>query len=230
LTGEPSYRNALLRALSGKDLSLLRGHLVAEELHVDRLLESSGSPVQRAYFIETGFASACVQGAGHEVEAYMIGAEGMTGTSLLLGQPSGSHQCRVRVAGEAFCIASQHLRAALAASDSLRSCLLHYVHTLTAQTALTVLSSACATVEVRLARWLLMAQDRKAGEEIAVTHDILAGAIGARRASITGALHLLEEKQLLRSTRGLVTLKDRVGLEALCGAMYRPISPTESCA
>lgn len=57
-------------------------------------------------------------------------------------------------------------------------------------------------VEVRLARWLLMAHDRADGDELALTNDYMAVMLAVRRPSVTTALHVLEGNRLIRGTRG----------------------------
>lgn len=95
-----------------------------------------------------------------------------------------------------------------------------YVRILLLQTASTVSSLTHQKIEKRLARWLLMCHDRLIGNDIVLTHDSLANILGVRRASVTTALHVLEGNGFIRSTRGLITLKDRPGLELFVGGSY----------
>ncbi|HEV7254272.1 MAG TPA: Crp/Fnr family transcriptional regulator [Mesorhizobium sp.] len=223
MPSDPECSNLLLRALSSDDFALLAPSLSRQPLDADRVLERCGARVSHAWFVENGIVSVSAQSEGCQVEVHMIGLEGMTGASLLLDEPCAAYHCRVRAAGEGLCIPAPALRAAAAASRTLRAQLLRHVHAMMMETALTALCSACGTVEMRLARWLLMTQDREGGHVIAITHDVVAAALGARRASVTGALHLLEGKRLLKSTRGAVAITDRAGLAAMCGGMYRPL-------
>ena len=77
-----------------------------------------------------------------------------------------------------------------------------------------------AKIEERLARWLLMVQDRIDGDEAALTHDFIAIMLGVRRPGVTDAIHALEGKGLVRATRGALRIVDREGLEALAGGAY----------
>lgn len=77
-----------------------------------------------------------------------------------------------------------------------------------------------APLEQRLARWLLMIHDRATGPRLELTHEFLALMLGTRRAGVTVALHELEGRALVRSTRGVVTISDRRGLEELAGSYY----------
>ena len=98
--------------------------------------------------------------------------------------------------------------------------LLAYAHAFLIQVAETALSNGRRSVEQRLARWLLMSQDRIGGDKIALTHEFLALMLGVRRPGVTMALHVLEGNKLIRSTRGLITVLNRAGLEKAAGASY----------
>jgi CRP-like cAMP-binding protein len=112
------------------------------------------------------------------------------------------------------------LREALNASPTLRIFLLKFVQTFMVQTAHTAIANGRATVEQRLARWLLMARDRLDGDELPLTHEFLALMLAVRRPGVTEALQKLEGRRLLRAERGRITICDRKGLEKIAGALY----------
>ena len=101
----------------------------------------------------------------------------------------------------------------------MRRILLRFAHVFMIQIASTTLADGRYGVEKRLARWLLMCQDRL-GESLPLTHDFLALMLGVRRPSVTDALHTLEGKLLIRSERSLVTIRNRAGLTELAGSSY----------
>lgn len=95
------------------------------------------------------------------------------------------------------------------------------------QTANTALSNGTATLEERLARWLLMANDRLRGDEIPLTHEFLSLMLGVRRAGVTIALHYLEHRALIRMARKQIVITDRKGLKAAAnGTYHQRESPT----
>jgi CRP-like cAMP-binding protein len=98
--------------------------------------------------------------------------------------------------------------------------LLRYAHALNVQTSATAFANANHTLEMRLARWLLMCHDRIDGYDIEITHDFLAMMLGVRRPGVTTTLHVLEGNQLIRATRGMVTIRDRKRLEELADDAY----------
>jgi CRP-like cAMP-binding protein len=84
----------------------------------------------------------------------------------------------------------------------------------------TALVNSHLTVERRLARWLLMMHDRISGDEFDLTHEFLAAMLGVRRPGVTVALHMLEGRHLIRSTRSHIGIRDRAGLEKLAASGY----------
>jgi len=88
------------------------------------------------------------------------------------------------------------------------------------QTANTALSNGTATLEERLARWLLMANDRLSGNEVPLTHEFLSLMLGVRRAGVTVALHYLEQRALISLSRKQIVITDRKGLKAAANGTY----------
>ena len=105
-------------------------------------------------------------------------------------------------------------------SPTLWAALALYAHMLGVQTAYTALASAQAPLPERLARWLMMIDDRVEGASFDVTHELLAIMLGVRRSGVTTSLHELEGEGLIRSTRGHVAILDREGLLARAGNAY----------
>ena len=78
----------------------------------------------------------------------------------------------------------------------------------------------CAKLDHRLARWILMADDRVDGNSLPLTHEFLSLMLGVRRAGVTEALHALESKGLIRSSRGAIVVRNRKGIERSAGGTY----------
>lgn len=105
-------------------------------------------------------------------------------------------------------------------SDTLRTRLLHYAHTLTVQMALNALANGRYKLEERLARWLLMAHDRSEGDDVSLTHDFLALMLGTRRPSVTAVLSVIEKSGTIEARRGRVIICDRNALEEAANGSY----------
>jgi CRP-like cAMP-binding protein len=117
-------------------------------------------------------------------------------------------------------IAVGALRNALRASETLHRLLLKYVQSFMVQTAHTAIANARAKLPERLARWILMAQDRIGEPRLTLTHEFLGVMLGVRRAGVTEALHELTRRRLIKAARGEVTVMDRAGIERIAGEFY----------
>lgn len=215
-------RNRIFRALSPADFALLEPHLAAMPLAFRQRLQAPDRSVTRAYFILSGIASVVAIGRGdrRQAEVTVVGREGMTGLPVVLGADRSPFDVFVQVEGEAQSIASDALREAIGASPTLRACLLRCAHVFAIQASYTALSNAQGKIEERLARWLLMARDRLDQDEMLLTHDFLALMLGVRRAGVSTALQAFEDRALVRTGRGSVTMLDRDGLEEQANGLY----------
>jgi hypothetical protein len=155
------------------------------------------------------------------IEVGVIGREGMSGVSVVLGNGDRApHETYMQIAGSGQRLSAQKLREAIAASSALHQVLLHYVHSFMTQITQTALANGRSTIEERLARWLLMAHDRVDGPEIALTHEFLSIMLGVRRSGVTTALQELERKGLIGHRRSFITIMDREGLEERSNGTY----------
>ena len=114
------------------------------------------------------------------------------------------------------------LQAALNDSPALRGLLGRYVQSMIVQVGQTVYANTDLTIEARLARWILMTQDRLRKDELILTHEFLAMMLGVRRPGITTATHVLEGLGMIRARRGRIVVVDRDKLEDLAGEAYGP--------
>ena len=212
--------NRLLKSLSARDLSILQPHLVDVELPVRTLLHEAGGEVSHAYFVESGLVSLISAAGPNRIEVGIVGCEAMTGLSAVLGVSRNLHETVVQVSGDSKRIAVADLRACMAEHPTIAAPLLRFVYAFMAQISATALANGRNTVEQRLARWLLMANDRLSGAEITLTHEFLAVMLGVRRPGVTVALHMLEGAHAIRSKRNSITVTDRARLKAVAGPSY----------
>ncbi len=215
------FSNHLLCSLTPGDLGLLSAEFVPVRLGLSDSFENRGQPIERVCFPEAGFISVvAVNGGDRRVEAGLIGFEGMTGVPLLMCDDRSPNDSYVQMAGHGHTLTADAFRSAIEASPTLRNRLLQYAQTFVVQVAQTALANSRAKVEERLARWLLMADDRAEGSELALTHDFLSIMLGVRRPGVTDALHRLEGERLVWSRRSKVTIRNRAGLERVALNSY----------
>jgi len=213
--------NRLLAALSASDQMRLEPHLTAVKLNLKQPLERPNKAIQDVYFIDSGIASVvAVQSDDTEVEIGLVGREGMTGSAVLLGGDRSPHSTYIQAVGSGRRIAADALRKAVQESPSLARLLLGYVQAFMVQTAHTAVANARGRLPERLARWLLMAQDRIGGNTLPLTHEFLALMLGVRRAGVTETLHVLTRRRLIKPSRGQIEVLNRKGLESVAGGYY----------
>jgi CRP-like cAMP-binding protein len=213
--------NTLLLSLSTSDFDLLAPHLEAVTLGLRKMLEKPNKRIEDVYFPETGFASVvAVQRSGKEVEVGLIGREGMTGLPIVLGNHRSPHSTYIQVAGKGHSMPASQLRQAIRESLSLRDSLLKFVQAFGVQTSHTAICNAQSKMDERLARWLLMAQDRIQSDILPLTHEFLSLMLGVRRPGVTVALKALRERGLISYRRGEITIKDRKGVARVAGEAY----------
>ena len=215
------FKNKLLQRLTAGDLSLLEPHFERVTLKLKTVLQRPGEPIEFVYFPKNCIASVIAKmPGGRDAEVGVIGFEGMTGTPIVMGDDRQPCECVIQLAGDATRLPAKALLEAIAASPTLRPFLLRYVQSLSTQTTFTALGNARSKLEERLARWLLMCADRVDGDELRLTHEYLSIMLGVRRPGVTVAIQILEGKGFIRAKRGVVTIRDRDGLEELANGAY----------
>jgi len=217
---QASVRNRLLSALMPEDFDLLQPHLEAVPLNLRQWVIAAGAPIQHVTFPERGIISILADTSEGRIEVGLIGPEGMAGLPVVLGIDRSPHGYMVQAAGEALRITAPDLRTALRHSPSLHARFLRYAHALMVQTAQTAYANAGFTIEARLARWILMTDDRLVRDELPLTHDFLSMMLGVRRPGVTIAVQSLEGNRLIRAKRGSITVLDRTGLEGVADSAY----------
>ena len=213
--------NRLLASLSTEDFDLLKPHLQSLTLGIRKSLGRPNRRIEAAYFPEAGFASVvAIQPNGKQAEVGLIGREGMTGLPIVLGDDRSPHATYIQASGTGQSIEAEELRRATKTSPTLRDSLLKFVQAFSVQTTHTAICNVQSKLEVRLARWLLMAHDRIGDDTLPITHEFLSLMLGSRRAGVTEGLLALREQGLIAYGRGLIHVEDRKGMERKAGAAY----------
>lgn len=178
-------------------------------------------PTRHVYFPTSSFISLVTRIAGEPgLEVGMVGREGMLGAQVALGVLTSPMHALVQGAGHAHRIPASAFRRELAGSPPLQRVLDRYVYVLMAQLASAAACTRFHAVGPRLARWLLMSQDRAHSDDFHLTHEFLAYMLGVRRVGITGAAGKLQRRGLISYHRGEITVLDRPGLEAAACSCY----------
>jgi CRP-like cAMP-binding protein len=216
-----TVENHLIELLPHRDRLSLLAICEPVQLVLADVLCEPGTPTRDVYFPIDGFISLVARLEGHPgLEVGMVGREGMLGAHLALGVPTAPLHAVVQGAGSAWRIGARDFRRELASSAALRRGLNSYIHVLMTQLAS---SAACLRFHMigpRLARWLLMSQDRAHADGFRMTHEFLSYMLGVRRVGVTTAAVALQRSGLIEYHRGELTVLDREGLEAAACSCY----------
>ena len=158
------------------------------------------------------------------VEVGLIGNEGMVGAPILMGAKQSTSQALILVEGKALRLPAAILRKEAKRSSRMREVMLAYANALLAQSAQLAACHRYHTPRERLARLLLMIQDRLKTVELRITQDLIAQLLGTRRATVTQAANQLEESGLIQSVRGQIRFPDRKGLEKQSCSCYATLA------
>ena len=216
-----TVRNRLLAALESDDFALLEPKLERMPLTLQAVLIEAHQPIMHIIFPESGIVSTIANTDEGRIEVGLVGREGFVGIPVLLGTNRTPHTSLVQGTGEALRISTVDLLAAIQARPSIFRPLGLYTQSLIVQMGQTAYANATFNIEARLARWVLMTQDRTSGSELLLTHEFLATMLGVRRPGVTAATHALEGMGSIRARRGRITVRDREKLLELAGDAYQ---------
>lgn len=181
-----------------------------------------GAQTRHVYFPTEGFVSLVAMSAGSGgVEVGMVGSEGMVGAQLALGVSVAPLHALVQGQGTAWRIPAGLFTRELAVSPVLHRLLSRYLYVLMIQMATSATCLRFHHVKPRLARWLLMSQDRAHSDRFQTTHEFLGYMLGVRRAGVTSAAGALQREGLIEYHRGDFRVLDRKRLRAAACDCYR---------
>jgi CRP-like cAMP-binding protein len=213
------FSNKLLSALPDDVRDDFVSDLTKVDLPRRTPLETRKKRIDYVYFLEGGIAS-IVATNDMQVEVGIIGYEGVTGLSILHMSERAIYSAYMQVGGFGWRASASALRRLMDENAQSRRVFLAFAQAFLVQTAETAVANARASVGERLARWILMAQDRVRSDEIPLTHEFLALMMAARRPGVTEAMHELERRGLVVGERGRVIVRDRTGLIERAGSYY----------
>jgi CRP-like cAMP-binding protein len=216
--------NQILAALPADEYERLLPHLEDFHLILGDVLSRPDEPIEYVYFPHRGTISVIsTMEDGSQVEAGIVGNEGLFGLPVVLGTDSAPFQATVQIADGASRMRAGVLREEMGRGGRLQKLLLRYGQAFFVQVAQTAVCNRRHNVDGRLARWLLMCQDRALSDELGLTHEFLSIMLGVRRAGVSVAASKLQAQGLIRYAHGRIHILDRAGLEAFSCECYRVV-------
>jgi len=208
-------QNHLLAALPEADFARLAPHLQLVPMLLGDSLYEPGGQLQHVYFPTTAIVSLLyVMESGSSAEIAGAGNEGMLGIALFMGGDTTPSSAVVQTAGHGYRLPGQLLKEEFNHGGLLQRLLLRYTQALLTQMCQTAACNRHHSIAQQLCRWLLLTLDRLPSNELIMTQELVANALGVRREGVTEAAGHLQAAGCIRYRRGHIAVLDRAGLEA----------------
>jgi CRP-like cAMP-binding protein len=208
-------QNQLIAALADRDRQRWLGRLEPVELRLGQVLYESGGAPSHVYFPTTAIVSLLyVMESGSSAEIAGVGNEGILGISLFMGGDTTPSSAVVQTAGHGYRLPGRLLKDEFNRGGLMQSLLLRYTQALLTQMCQTAACNRHHAIDQQLCRWLLLTLDRLPSNELVMTQELVASALGVRREGITEAAGKLQRAGVIRYRRGHISVLDRSGLEA----------------
>ena len=221
--GNAVYSRILL-SIPDDEYEAILPHLQFVDLPLQRSLHESPDGLEYGYFLNSGLASLVIETQdGRSVEVGIVGREGFVGVPLAAGLTLTPYRVCVQATGNGFRIKAEVLEVTLSATPNLRLRLNQYAHAQGMQVAQLAACNRLHEIDQRLARWLLMCQDRISSDLLPMTHEFFAQMLGTGRPSVSLAAAVLQRAGFIQYARGTVKIIDRKGLEAAACECYAVI-------
>jgi len=174
------------------------------------------------YFLEEGMASTVVtMRNGVSVEVGVTGREGLVGLPIFFGTGHMTTHTFMQIGGSGFRIRAQALKAEFDRAGTFRVLCGRYFQSHLVQVSSSAACNRVHNIENRLARWILLCQDRTSLSRLLLTHEFLAQMLGTGRTTVSLAAEILQRSKLIVYSRGKVDILDRKGLEGAACECYQ---------
>lgn len=221
---DSALMNHLLAALPDDEFVHLKPHLEPVSLQLGQVIYESGEQLEYVYFPTTAIISLLyIMENGSTAEIGMAGNDGMVGIALFMGGSTTPNRAVVQSAGNAFKLKSKALKFEFHLSGEFQNILLRYTQYLMTQISQTAVCNRLHSVEQHLCRWLLINHDLLQTNKLIMTHDLIANMLGVRREGVSIAAGHLQERKLIKYSRGTITILDRQSLEAAACECYQVV-------
>lgn len=213
--------NGILSRVSPADFKAIMPYLEWVELKVRNVLYGPNQAAEYAYFPVSRICSViAITAEKVKAETGIIGREGFVGHSIVLYAGSSPFEVLVQLDGRALRISQANLQKVMTSHNGILATLLKFIHVFSVQTAQTAVANGKYSIPQRLARWLVMCTDRVDGYNLSMTHEFLSVMLSVRRPGVTDAVAELESRELVKATRGNISILDLRALQAYARGSY----------
>jgi len=213
--------NGILLAIPDEEFTAIRNYLHFLDLPHYMVLQEPRKKLDFAYFLNSGMASLVFNtNGGESVEVGIVGKEGFTPVPAAAGLQRSPHQVIMQVSGQGFRMEIDRLQEATKTSPQLQMLLNRYATVHGLQAAQTAGCNRLHGLDQRLARWLLLIQDRVGSGLLRITHEFLAMMLGTDRPSVSLAAGALRKKKIIEYSHGSVKVLNRKRLESSACECY----------
>ncbi len=207
-------QNHLLAALASAEWERWEALLEPIDLPLGLVLYESGLALSHVYFpVDSIVSLLYVMENGSSAEIAVVGNEGLVGVSLFMGGETTPSRAVVQSGGCGYRLEAQVLKKEFNRAGPVLHLLLRYTQALITQMAQTAVCNRLHSLDQQLCRWLLLSLDRLQGNELVMTQELIANMLGVRREGVTEAALKLQSSEIIRYSRGRITVLDRPALE-----------------
>jgi CRP-like cAMP-binding protein len=213
--------NKLISALPKDVQARLAPDIKRVELPLGEVLYEAGDPVRHVYFpIDCIISRLYIMESGASAEIAVVGNEGVLGVSLFMGGEKTPNRAVVQHAGHAYKLSGKRLKEEFDTYGALMMLLLRYTQSLMTQMSQTAVCNRHHSIDQQLCRWILLSLDRLPGNQVRMTHELIANMLGVRREGVSSAASKLQKNGVIKYSRGCITVIDRPKLEEICCECY----------
>lgn len=214
-------KNYLLAVLPDDEFVRVKSKLESVSFKLGEVLYESGDKMDHVYFPTTAIISLLyIMENGATAEIGIVGNEGFIGLPVFLGVETSNTHALVQGAGVAMQMKTADFLAECKNGGALPRILQRHTHSLMTQISQSAACNRFHDIEARLARWLLMTGDRMMSDEFQITQDFLSNMLGVRREAVNKSATVFQQNELIRYSRGKISILNRAGLEAAACRCY----------
>jgi len=214
-------KNKLINQLSAQSQNKLKDYAESFDLVNSQVIGEVDSSVEFVYFPTNGYLSVIQElEKDQSIEVGLIGAEGYIGGDLGVGNKTNPFKIIVQGEGTAWRVSAKEFLKMVDEDNDIKSMANRYLGFRVRQMGLAIACGHFHGIQARLAKWILMSQDRSESQEFSMTQEFISLMLGVRRVGVSGIANEFKRKGLIDYSRGELRVLNRNQLEGLACSCY----------